>query len=32
MQLDGEHAGLTLAVELEPGQQLLRRVEITPRG
>ncbi len=32
VQLDGEHAGLTLAVELEPGQQRLRRVEITPRG
>jgi hypothetical protein len=31
VQLDGEHAGLTLAVELEPGQQLLRRAEITPR-
>ena len=32
VQLDGEHAGLTLAVELEPGQQLLRRVEIAPRA
>ena len=32
VQLDGEHAGLTLAVELEPGQQLLRRVEIGPRA
>jgi CubicO group peptidase (beta-lactamase class C family) len=32
VQLDGEHAGLTLAVELEPGQQLLRRAEITPRA
>jgi CubicO group peptidase (beta-lactamase class C family) len=32
VQLDGEHAGLTLAVELEPGQRLLRRAEITPRG
>ncbi len=32
IQLDGEHAGLTLAVELEPGQQLLRRAEISPRG
>ena len=32
VQLDGEHAGLTLAVELDPGQKLLRRAEITPRG
>ena len=32
VQLDGEHAGLTLAVELEPAQQLLRRVEIAPRA
>ena len=32
VQLDGEHAGLTLAVELGPGQQRLRRVEITPRA
>jgi len=32
VQLDGEHAGLTLAVELEPGQKLLRRAEISPRG
>ncbi len=32
VQLDGEHAGLTLAVEQEPGQQLLRRAEISPRG
>jgi CubicO group peptidase (beta-lactamase class C family) len=32
VQLDGEYAGLTLAVELEPGPQLLRRVEISPRG
>ena len=32
VQLDGEYAVLTLAVELDPGQQLLRRAEITPRG
>jgi CubicO group peptidase (beta-lactamase class C family) len=32
VQLDGEYAGLTLAVELDPGQKLLRRAEITPRG
>jgi hypothetical protein len=32
VQLDGEHAGLTLTVELEPGQKLLRRAEISPRG
>jgi CubicO group peptidase (beta-lactamase class C family) len=32
VQLDGEHAGLTLAVELDPGQKLLRRAEISPRG
>jgi CubicO group peptidase (beta-lactamase class C family) len=32
LELDGEHAGLTLTVELDGGQQSLRRVEITPRG
>ncbi len=32
VQLDGDHAGLTLAVELDPGQKLLRRAEISPRG
>jgi hypothetical protein len=32
VQLDGEDARLTLAVELEPGQKLLRRAEISPRG
>jgi CubicO group peptidase (beta-lactamase class C family) len=32
IELDGEHAGLTLAVELDRGQQSLRRVDITPRG
>jgi len=32
VQLDGEHAGLILAVELDPGQQSLRRAEISPRG
>ncbi len=32
VQLDGEYAVLTLAVELDPDQQLLRRAEITPRG
>jgi CubicO group peptidase (beta-lactamase class C family) len=32
VQLDGEDAGLTLAVELDPGQKLLRRAEISPRG
>ena len=32
VQLDGEYAVLTLAVEVDPGQQLLRRAEITPRG
>jgi hypothetical protein len=32
VELDGEYAGLTLAVELEPGQQALRRAEISPRG
>jgi CubicO group peptidase (beta-lactamase class C family) len=32
VELDGEHAGLTLAVELERGQQSLRRVDIAPRG
>jgi hypothetical protein len=32
VQLDGEYAGLTLAVELGPGQKLLRRAEISPRG
>ncbi len=31
VQLDGEHAGLTLTVELDPAQKLLRRVEICPR-
>ncbi len=32
LELDGEHAGLTLAVELDPGPPLLRRVDITPRS
>jgi CubicO group peptidase (beta-lactamase class C family) len=32
VQLDGEYAVLTLAVELDPDQQLLRRAEITPRS
>jgi CubicO group peptidase (beta-lactamase class C family) len=32
VQLDGEYAGLTLAVELDAGQKLLRRAEISPRG
>ena len=32
IELDGEHAGLTLAVELDRGQQSLRRVDISPRG
>jgi hypothetical protein len=32
VQLDGEYAVLTLAVEVDSGQQLLRRAEITPRG
>jgi hypothetical protein len=32
VELDGEYAVLTLAVELDPDQQLLRRAEITPRG
>jgi hypothetical protein len=32
IELDGEHAGLTLAVELDRGQQSLRRVDIAPRG
>ncbi len=32
VELDGEYAGLTLALELEPGQQALRRAEISPRG
>ena len=32
VQLDGEYAVLTLAGELDPDQQLLRRAEITPRG
>lgn len=32
VQLDGEHAGLTLTVELDPGQKMLRRAEIIPRG
>ena len=31
VELDGEYAGLTLAVELEPGQPALRRAEISPR-
>ena len=32
VELDGEHAGLTLAVELDGGQRSLRRVDIAPRG
>ncbi|HEX3387949.1 MAG TPA: serine hydrolase domain-containing protein [Streptosporangiaceae bacterium] len=32
IELDGEHAGLTLTVELDRGQQSLRRVDIAPRG
>jgi CubicO group peptidase (beta-lactamase class C family) len=32
IELDGEHAGLTLAVELDRGQQSVRRVDVTPRG
>jgi CubicO group peptidase (beta-lactamase class C family) len=32
VELDGEHAGLTLTVELDGGQQSLRRVDIAPRG
>ena len=32
LRLDGEHAGLILAVELDPGEQSLRRAEISPRG
>jgi CubicO group peptidase (beta-lactamase class C family) len=32
IELDGEHAGLTLAVELDRGLQSLRRVDIAPRG
>ena len=32
VELDGEHAGLTLAVELDRGQQSLRRVDVAPRG
>ena len=32
VELDGEHAGLTLAVELDRGQRSLRRVDIAPRG
>jgi CubicO group peptidase (beta-lactamase class C family) len=32
IELDGEHAGLTLAVELDRGQRSLRRVDIAPRG
>jgi hypothetical protein len=32
IELDGEHAGLTMAVELDRGQQSLRRVDITPRS
>ena len=32
IELDGEHAGLTLAVELDRGQQAIRRVDIAPRG
>ena len=32
IELDGEHAGLTLAVELDRGQQSFRRVDIAPRG
>ena len=32
IELDGEHAGLTLAVELDRGQQSIRRVDIAPRG
>jgi hypothetical protein len=32
IELDGEHAGLSLAVELDRGQQSLRRVDIAPRG
>jgi CubicO group peptidase (beta-lactamase class C family) len=32
IELDGEHAGLTLTVELDRGQKSLRRVDIAPRG
>jgi CubicO group peptidase (beta-lactamase class C family) len=32
VELNGEHAGLTLAVELDRGQQSLRRVDVAPRG
>jgi CubicO group peptidase (beta-lactamase class C family) len=32
IELDGEHAGLTLTVELDGRQQSLRRVDIAPRG
>jgi hypothetical protein len=32
IELDGEHAGLTLSVELDRGQQSLRRVGIAPRS
>jgi hypothetical protein len=32
IELDGEHAGLTLSVELDRGQQSLRRVDIAPRS
>ena len=32
IELDGEHAGLTLAVELDRGQQSVRRVDVAPRG
>jgi CubicO group peptidase (beta-lactamase class C family) len=32
IELDGEHAGLTLVVELDRGQPSLRRVDISPRG
>ncbi len=32
IELDGEYAGLTLAVELDRGQRSLRWVDIAPRG
>ncbi len=32
IELDGEHAGLTLAVELDRGQPSLRQVDIAPRS
>ena len=32
IELDGEHAGLTLAVELDREQQSVRRVDVAPRG